>query len=77
MPHSPSLMNPSSANDFISLFDATLLTQPVGQIEYNLMVVFTCSQEVAMQIESAYLSVGWTEVTCDRYVNKTILNLKV
>lgn len=76
MPYGPSIMNPTSASDFITLMDAELLAQPVGQQEYNLMVVFPCSQEVATQIESAYSSVGWTEVTCNRYVNKTILNIK-
>lgn len=76
MAYGPSIMNPTTANDFITLMDASLLTQPVGQNEYNLMVVFPCSQEVATEIESVYSSVGWSEVSCNRYVNKTILTLK-
>lgn len=76
MPYAPSIMNPSSVTDFVTLIDEYLISQPIGQSEYTILVLFPCSEEVGSQIESAYSNSGWIEVSCDRYVNKTILYLK-
>jgi hypothetical protein len=71
----PAQMSPNTVNEYVDAFDRVLGTMPVGQEEYNLLLIYPTNQAIATEIENIYKSVGWSNAIVNVYVGKTILNL--